>query len=953
MSERKLSAEQEKAIRFTGDRLQIVACAGSGKTEVLSRRAAWLLDQGADPASIIAFTYTEKAAAELKSRIERRAGELDQVYLDLPPVARGMFIGTTHGWSFQMLQEIGGNYELMDALTEEEEWALLLRIARRLGIVDLFSNTTGRKLERIPVAVAIEHFHRNLDVVFNEHIDEQVLREDAPHFYEVFKRYGKLLYDMRLMPFRSMIDFANREMGPGGNMLKRVRGKIRHVLVDEYQDFNRSQNDLLNKLIQMGASVTVVGDDDQAIYQWRGGDVRLFTGFGKDYEGVEQVMLDRNHRCRPEIVDVAGALAKKLPERLEKEYKAHRESVPTGGVEMMPAETPEMEARMIAIRIGNLIKAGHKPGDIAVLYRSVRNAAQPLIDALNEREIPFTVIGKTSLLVYDEMRLITRLFIYWTEGSNWYPSNYTRELVTRPLLIEQIEKVSNADEKEAEKILNRLDQIGERIKREGVSDIIRIYNEMLNIMGLPEPSRNIDEQEKRLGQMSALLAQFDHSIRRAIPEYFYKLDGLSPDDETLEDLAINQDEEDDSPQKTRLDMTPGEIYLIRLKSFLQAFAHRSAEETPDAWKNNRDKVQIMTVHQAKGLQFPIVFVPSMVEGRFPVLKSSDDTFWHIPESHFDKTRYEGREEDEARLFYVALTRAKELVVVSWYGKQGNKKAQISRFITEYLREILKSIEPGIKHKPELINILDDSELPTLSFTDLVTFMECGYRYRLRHIYGFRSPKVPAMGYGKVLHHVIAEMARKTKEEKSVDVSQVDTILNRSFYLPYAKNEEKEKLKEAANKRIRYYLDHFGDELLRVRDPEFLFEVPVKEARIRGKIDLMLHEDGVENGHVELIDFKTAETRPPREFHANQLRLYATAAEKLGLQPVSLSIHDLDAEHGVRIPISFDEKDKEHFSGQLEDWIDKIRTGTFEPTEDLSTCRKCDFRSFCQHGRIRK
>src|SRR5690606_1084892 len=270
-----LSEPQRRAILSPAPRLQIVAGAGSGKTEVLARRVVRLLVEGVDPASIIAFTFTEKAAAELKARIETRAAEADERFRELPPVGRGLFIGTTHGWALRALQELGGAYELCDALTEEQEWALVYRVARRLGVVDLYAEHVGPG-GKVAVAPAVSLFLRSAEVVHNERLERETVREVAPRFAEVLERYEWLLGEMRLTPFRLMIARAADELAPGGRLHERLRGRVAHVFVDEYQDFNRAQEALLERLAALGAAVTVVGDDDQAIYQWRGGDVSLF-----------------------------------------------------------------------------------------------------------------------------------------------------------------------------------------------------------------------------------------------------------------------------------------------------------------------------------------------------------------------------------------------------------------------------------------------------------------------------------------------------------------------------------------------------------------------------------------------------------------------------------------------------------------------------------------------------
>jgi DNA helicase II / ATP-dependent DNA helicase PcrA len=316
---------QARAVAHPSSRLQIVACAGSGKTEVLARRAARLLTLTPDPASIVAFTFTEKAAAELKARIEARAAEADQRFRELPPAGRGMFIGTTHAWALQALQELGGIYETVDALTEEQEWALLHRVARRIGLVDLYAELVGKETTKIAVSQAIGVFLRSAEVVHEERISRAVLHAAAPRFARVLERYEWLLERMRLLPFRLMIARAVDELEPGGQLERRLQGQLQHVLVDEYQDFNRVQDRLLARLADLGATITVVGDDDQAIYQWRGGEVELFVSFPRRFADVQRVALGTNHRCRPEIVRFATPVVKGLPHRIDKDLRRFRD----------------------------------------------------------------------------------------------------------------------------------------------------------------------------------------------------------------------------------------------------------------------------------------------------------------------------------------------------------------------------------------------------------------------------------------------------------------------------------------------------------------------------------------------------------------------------------------------------------------------------------------------------
>jgi DNA helicase-2/ATP-dependent DNA helicase PcrA len=944
------------AIDHPAERLHILACAGSGKTEVLSRRAVRLLADGADPASLIAFTFTEKAASELKARIEQRAQEADPSFQLLPPVARGMFIGTTHGWALRMLQEAGGLYETMDALTEEQEWALLQRVARRLGVVDLYAASEGNPSGKVAIAPAVQSFLRSAEVVHNEYLSRTVLQQEAPAFAGILERYEWLLAEMRLVPFRLMIRQAVEALDEGGLLHQRLKGRIRHVLVDECQDFNRTQNELLQRLIDLGATVTVVGDDDQAIYQWRGGDLSLFTQFPERLEGTRRVTLGANHRCRPEIVAFAAHLIDKLGDRTEKELTASRPPTEQGAVEILIGKTPRDEADQIGNRVQGLIKDGHQPADMAVLYRSVRTSAAPLVRALQDRSIPAAVVGKTSLMAQDEMALIARIFVWWA-GGTWYPFHEPEpECVTPDRLTSEIRLVTGSDKRRVSRMLASLERLGGRIRAEGVHDSVALFNEMLVVLGLPTEGQHSARQERRLGRMSELLTDFDGAARRAIPKSFYEEAKGAARAEAAEDMLLAQEPEtgDKTEETPRvLGLTRGEVYLVRLRSFLEAFAGRAAEETPDEAQHAGDAVQIMTVHQSKGLQFPVVFVPCLVEKRFPSALMGRTQHWYVPEHLFDRERYEGRENDEARLLYVALTRARELLVVSWFQRHTSKSAEASRFLRRHLRDALKEAVSSGQAQPEMVPRRDESELLDLDFSSLVTFQECGYRYWLRHVCGFRPFRVPELGFGKLLHHVVAELARMAAGGDTPGPIEVDRILDRSFYLPFAGPVPAERLREAAGRRLKTYVRNHGAELNRTIQPEYRFEVPLAHARVRGRIDLLLRAKGGDSDEVELIDFKTSENRPPSELHKNQLRLYAAAVKTSGRRPVRLSIHDLDAETGQRYEIPFDDKERSAFEKRLEGWAAEIAGGIFQPVKDVTACDRCDFRSFCLHGPERR
>jgi len=218
-----LSAAQIAAIDCRAHALSIVACAGSGKTEVLARRVVRHLRQGVPAESIVAFTFTEKAAAELKTRIDERAGEADPQFTDRPPSGSGLFAGTIHSYCLRLLQS-SGKYEVHDVLTEEREWALLYRFARRLGLVELYEKTWPEN--KVSQKAAVDAFLENLTAVYGDDVDRRALSDAAPGFAGTLDRYERLASQMRLFSFDRIISIAVDEMRPGGVLRPLLAGKI-------------------------------------------------------------------------------------------------------------------------------------------------------------------------------------------------------------------------------------------------------------------------------------------------------------------------------------------------------------------------------------------------------------------------------------------------------------------------------------------------------------------------------------------------------------------------------------------------------------------------------------------------------------------------------------------------------------------------------------------------------
>ena len=367
------SPEQKKVIAHRGGHLQVIACAGSGKTEAISRRVSSLIEEGVEPAQIIAFTFTERAAAGLKNRIARRIAESKgQAFLDrLSP----MFVGTIHAYCLHMLQDHVPEFGNFDVLDENKLAGLLSREYKRLGL-----NKLGPQHWR-----PISDFLRNADVIENELLDPLPMK--GTPFGDCYLAFRQTLLRYHFLTYGMLISAAVKAL-ERPEVYERVHGPLRHLIVDEYQDINPAQEKLISLLAKKPVHLCVVADDDQAIYQWRGSDVSNMLEFTKRYKLATSLPLSTNRRSRPKIIATANAFAESIKPRLPKKMKPHRPAS-SPEVHCWAAETVPDEAEVIADTIEKLRKKGYRYKDIAILFRSVRISSPSLIEVFQERGVPF------------------------------------------------------------------------------------------------------------------------------------------------------------------------------------------------------------------------------------------------------------------------------------------------------------------------------------------------------------------------------------------------------------------------------------------------------------------------------------------------------------------------------------------------------------------------------------
>lgn len=900
-----LSGEAEDAAAYRDGHLQIIASAGAGKTEVVAQRVARLLAEGVEPKSIVAFTFTERAATALKTRIDRRAATLaGNAILDRIGT---MFVGTIHSYCLRLLQEHVPRYEIYDVLDDHRLTAFLSREAYRLGIDGL-----DNRLYR-----AISSFAEAAQVVENELIPVDRLAQPLRGVYE---RYCQALHDGRLMTYGQFIAHAVEALDDD-----RVRGPVieglQHLIVDEYQDINPAQEALIERLATGDANVCVVGDDQQCIFQWRGSTVANIISFEKRFPDVASFRIEINRRSRPGIIATANSFAESIAERIDKRMQPHRPGA-DNEVSTWATDTRANEARAIATAVRDAHdRLGYRYRDVAILCRA-KSSYPALMDAFAEAGIPVQPGGRTALFDLPEAELFGRT-VCWLVGYEWRTSRYGWE--TEPVrdadLLAAYSAVYALEASAAAAVRRKLRSWQNSVDEEGgPANLVRDYYELLSALGVENWAVDDAITVNRLGTLarcSQLLADYEAASRRSRPD-------------------------PDSPGEQRGARDRGRRHYEWLARYVQNWARGAYESFEGEDDIDLDAVELLTIHKAKGLEWPIVFVPALTDGRFPSRRNGERRNWLVSRKLFDAARYEGADDDERRLFYVAMTRARDFLSLSAFARIKNSCAP-SPYFVEVLNGRVPAGEPASPPPPEPPSADDDITLD-VSFSQLAAFSECGLAFRLRQEIGFQPNLIPEIGYGRAVHHLLRQIAESVRDDGEIpDGARLDELFDRHFYLPAANRPAHRQLKAQARRLIDRYIAEWRDELHRIWAVERPFSLHFGDATISGRADVIIDEtDGAER--LAIVDYKTAADEHQR--HGFQLKTYTDAGRREGLTIDRAFVHDL--RNAERHLVDIGTLDIDQARSSTRELLDTLRSRTFAAQPSSSLCRRCDVRLICRH-----
>lgn len=899
-----LVGDAHAAVKHRGSHLQIIASAGSGKTEVVSQRVADLLADDVSPRGIVAFTFTERAAEELKNRIGLRVEErLGTTARDL---LSGLSVGTIHSYCFRFLQQNLPRYESYDVLDDNQLTAFLAREAHRLNLKQF--DPRGR------LFASIAAFIKSTGVVENELLEPMDMpepyRSALVAYLDTLERYRLLTYGQQIV--RTVHELADPDLR------SRVNAELRHLIVDEYQDVNPAQERLIELLAGSGRELCVVGDDDQAIYQWRGSDVGNITSFVDRYPNVATFEITTNRRSRPSIIERANVFARTIPGRLPKAMLPYREASTVPEVVSWKADTEAQEAGWISQLVLDLNEAGIPYRDIAVLVRS-RASYPKLIDHFATFEIPVQPGGRTGLFEQPEAVALGKAVV-WLTDLDWRRGFEQGMPVTDTALFSEIRAVFRLDDGALAATRDLLRTWKAEVPSASrTANLVGELYQLLATLRIADWNLTDPLQVSRIGTLarfSALLADYESVRRRA-----------RPDAEAPGEQVGGQDR--------------GTWYYKNLGLHILNYASGAFEGFDGEPDVTLDAVELLTVHGAKGLEWPVVFVPSLTRARFPAARTGRTQEWLVPRSAFNAPRYEGGDADERRLFYVAMTRARDWLSLSRHERVTKNATAPSPY---WLQHADLSTEPDQIRLPDARAVEETGDDPlTVSFSEMALFLDCGMAYRLRTLLGFQPRLAPELGYGKAVHHVLRTIAETTRSRGVVpEAQELDDILDGEFFLPSANKAAHRQLKQAARRLISRYTTQHSDDLFRIWETERAFELHLDGVTIAGRADVILDREGGIDTALAILDYKTSTSELAE--HELQLQIYTDAGRREGLDVRGAYVHDLRA--GERSGVPIDPAAITAAETTMTEAAHRLRNREFTPQPKEDRCRACEVRTIC-------
>jgi DNA helicase II / ATP-dependent DNA helicase PcrA len=969
---KKLNEAQQKAVNHTDGPLMIIAGAGTGKTTVITEKYAHLVESGfAKPEEVLALTFTDKSAGEMEERVESR---IESAYTTL-------HISTFHTFCKEVLEHYALEIGLPDRFSLLTPVDTRLLMKRNWSKFELeYYNPIGNPTKHIKALS--DHFGKCKDELlsseryiayadgFEGDGDEKVKLTEVSRAYKV---YNDLLLDNNSLDMSDLIYHTYRLFETRPNILRAIRNKFRYIFVDEFQDVNSSQYELVKLLAGDEGNITVVGDDDQSIYAFRGANVSNILRFKDDYPKCTEVVLTENYRSTQEILDTAYRSVKHNdPERLEVKLDIDKRLLATNtsdgqSVFHIHTHTDDDQVNFVVERIRELYESHEDVvwDDFGILIRS-NSRAEPFMHALSRAGIPHEFLASRGLfkqkVVIDALSFF-RLMVDSRDDRSMY------RLLRMPHLEipeSDIHEITGSAKKFAVSYIERARQVSKSgmstVGGETVRALLETLYTSLKSVREKTPSGLLFQFFELSGYLAHLTRRVDAGDRDMIRQA-YQLNKF---------FTFISDFEKLSPEN---DIRAFMIYMKELEEVGEDGPLYQPIDTPDS-------VNIMTIHNSKGLEFSYVFVVDLVDQKFPSRDRSQGI--DIPIELIHETLPEGDVHlaEERRLFYVAMTRAKKLLYLmsADYYEGAKRKKKISSFLIELEysagSEVVTDTNPLDALPVGTEMIVPDGEfvypIPNkFSFSQIRSYDTCPYQYKLSTILKIKTGGSAASSFGKSIHKTLQAFYEQVIKLNSPEQAGLfETVKSRTTsgeivvptfeellqiydteWLPYDYDSEDQKKKyqtEGVGMLKIFYMTNEGNWHIPA-SVEGWFKITIGGNLVHGRMDRV---DLKEDGKLEIIDYKTGTPKKKLETDdKEQLLIYHIAAETLPeFQNIGL-VGELTfyyVKDGSSLSFEAKDKDIEKLKEKIIRIIDGIKSRDFTPKPSQFSCGWCDFRNICDY-----
>ncbi|MCR5338643.1 MAG: ATP-dependent helicase [Lachnospiraceae bacterium] len=919
-----LTDNQKAAVKTLDQDLELVACAGAGKTKTITHRIINLIAHGVKPENIVAITFTRKAAAEMLGRIYK----IGQEVLGNTTGFAGMYIGTIDAFCLKLLQDHKEEYAKYSVLDEVQTRVFLERYERkdqsgfRGSVVDRAFNLNNSYDFESRNHYPDEKFSKKLDIyaglmaMLNSNWYDRTYRDRwSDDLKEMLRKYNKCLSDHKYFDFSSLIRLMIEELDPdsdqnGGRMSdfgRAVFEKVKYLTIDEYQDTNPCQEHLTWLFKHYGnANICVVGDADQTIYQFRGSDESNILTFHEKYN-ARLIHLNEDFRSTEAVIDIASKVIG-VAHRNDAAYVGmERGQIEGAALAYEPGdtvwsefETFDQEADFIVNRIKALKEIGIPYMEMAILFRSRRETdyGKTLVDfqktmaeRLQEAGIPYIVEGLNNLFLTKEYDAACEIF------------RYLFEKMARGIPVS--------------KDVWRYGYLSGDDAAEKETQARRSLKEAWLAIDHPIEESGLDRAIDQLAAIDWENRKYGHecNMQQIYQDFIGHLSILSDEDDDAQRILFNMGKFSKVIADYEL-LYFKERPVFKINHFNRHLTKVAQGLYPEGMEDNvyqrGDAVRIMTIHQSKGLEFTAVFVPVLVRDIYDGVGmqyrnkiyneldviGNDHADWI---QNYDKRR--GEHEGERKLVYVAVTRAKKYLYLTYGKNYGGKTETCSDFLedafaSDYLKEYADGVPYGTEHLPKV----KEEVIPiTLNFSVLSNYFDCPYRFKLSNMYGFVQPYIQEQGYGKMLHEIMMHIHRAWIDGKALSDNEIRSIAQNALYLPFASDPQLENSLQGAISCARAYVRQNGKDADKIEAAEMDIFIEMGEGvSVNGRIDLVRKIESGGEEKTAIVDLKSAGKDAEQCLNAEQLKIYAIGYQEMtGQDPDYLMIYNLDHPDGSK------------------------------------------------------